>query len=109
MHRLKASGEEWVKDCWVWLYKGAWQEWDISEIEMAIPYEPRPGIEKTLRHLSYTSLKKTCVPFQGSDSREFWQRAEERNRNTAKLYEQLGLTHYAAMGSICSLALLNAG
>jgi glucosamine-6-phosphate deaminase len=96
MRRLKASGEEWVKDCWVWLYKGAWQEWDISDIEMAIPMSPDQVLKKRFGIFIHQS-QKDMVPFQGSDSREFWQRAEERNRNTAKLYEQLGLTHYAAM------------
>ncbi len=96
MRRLKASGEEWVKDCWVWLYKGAWQEWDISEIEMAIPMSPDQVLKKRFGIFIHQS-QKDMVPFQGSDAREFWQRAEERNRNTAKLYEQLGLTHYAAM------------
>ena len=96
MHRLKANGETWVKDCWVWLYKGAWQEWDISDIEMAIPMSPDQVMKKRFGIFIHQS-QKDMVPFQGSDAREFWQRAEERNRNTAKLYEQLGLTHYAAM------------
>ncbi len=96
MRRLKAAGEEWVKDCWVWLYKGAWQEWDISEIEMAIPMSPDQVMKKRFGIFIHQS-QKDMVPFQGADAREFWQRAEERNRNTAKLYEQLGLTHYAAM------------
>jgi len=96
MRRLKAAGETWVKDCWVWLYKGAWQEWDISEIEMAIPMSPDQVMKKRFGIFIHQS-QKDMVPFQGSDAREFWQRAEERNRNTAKLYEQLGLTHFAAM------------
>ena len=96
MRRLKASGQEWVKDCWVWLYKGAWQEWDISDIEMAIPMSPDQVMKKRFGIFIHQS-QKDMVPFQGSDAREFWQRAEERNRNTAKLYEQLGLTHYAAL------------
>jgi glucosamine-6-phosphate deaminase len=96
MHRLKAAGEEWLKDCWVWLYKGAWQEWDISDIEMAIPMSPDQVLKKRFGIFIHQS-QKDMVPFQGSDAREFWQRAEERNRNTAMLYEQLGLSHYAAM------------
>src|SRR5450755_1693433 len=96
MKRIRKSGEAWVKDCWVWLYKGAWQEWDVSEIEMAIPMSPDQVLKKRFGIFIHQS-QKDMVPFQGSDAREFWQRAEERNRNTAKLYEQLGLTHYAAM------------
>ncbi len=96
LQRLKAAGEEWVKDCWVWLYKGAWQEWDISEIEMAIPMSPDQVMKKRFGIFIHQS-QKDMVPFQGEDSREFWQRAEDRNGNTADLYAQLGLTKYAAM------------
>jgi len=94
--RLKANNEEWLKDCWVWLYKGAWQEWDISEIEMAIPMSPDQVMKKRYGIFIHQS-QKDMVPFQGSDSREFWQRAEHRNANTANLYAQLGLTKFAAM------------
>jgi glucosamine-6-phosphate deaminase len=96
MRRLKAAGHEWVKDCYVWMYKGAWQEWDISEIEMAIPMSPDQVMKKRFGIFIHQS-QKDMVPFQGSDSREFWQRAEERNANTANFYAALGLTKYAAM------------
>jgi glucosamine-6-phosphate deaminase len=96
LRRIKAAGDEWVKDCWLWLYKGAWQEWNIEEIEMAIPMSPDQVMKKRYGIFIHQS-QKDMVPFQGSDSREFWQRAEERNSNTANLYAQLGLTHYAAM------------
>jgi glucosamine-6-phosphate deaminase len=96
LKRIKAEGDAWVQDCWVWLYKGAWQEWNIEEIEMAIPMSPDQVLKK--RHgIFIHQSQKDMVPFQGSDSREFWQRAEERNRETASLYAQLGLTHYAGM------------
>lgn len=96
LKRIKADGDEWLKDCWVWLYKGAWQEWDISEIEMAIPMSPDQVMKKRYGIFIHQS-QKDMVPFQGDDSREFWQRAEERNASTADLYAQLGLTKYAAM------------
>ena len=96
LKRIKAAGDEWVKDCWVWLYKGAWQEWDITEIEMAIPMSPEQVLKKRFGIFIHQS-QKDSVPFQGTDSREFWQRAEERNANTADLYAQLGLIKYAAM------------
>ncbi len=96
LRRLKAAGEPWVKDCWIWLYKGAWQEWDISEIEMAIPMSPDQVMKKRFGIFIHQS-QKDMVPFQGSDNREFWQRAEDRNANTANLYAQLGMTKYAAM------------
>jgi glucosamine-6-phosphate deaminase len=96
LRRLKAAGETWTKDCWVWLYKGAWQEWDISEIEMAIPMSPDQVMKKRFGIFIHQS-QKDMVPFQGSDSREFWQRAEDRNAHTANLYAALGMTKYAAM------------
>ncbi len=96
LRRLKAEGEVWIKDCWVWLYKGAWQEWDISEIEMAVPMSPDQVMKKRFGIFIHQS-QKDSVPFQGTDAREFWQRAEYRNANTAELYAQLGLTKYAAI------------
>ncbi len=96
LRRIKEAGDDWIKDCWVWLYKGAWQEWDLSEIEMAIPMSPDQVMKKRFGIFIHQS-QKDMVPFQGSDSREFWQRAEDRNSNTANLYAQLGLTKYAAM------------
>lgn len=96
LKRIKAAGDDWVKDCWLWLYKGAWQEWNIEEIEMAIPMSPDQVLKKRFGIFIHQS-QKDSVPFQGSDSREFWQRAEERNAATANLYADLGLTHYAAM------------
>ena len=96
MRRLKATGDDWVKDCWVWLYKGAWQEWDISEIEMAVPMSPDQVMKKRFGIFIHQS-QKDSVPFQGTDAREFWQRAEIRNANTADLYARLGLTKYAAI------------
>jgi glucosamine-6-phosphate deaminase len=96
IRRLKIAGEPWLNDCFVWLYKGAWQEWDISEIEMAVPMSPDQVIKKRFGIFIHQS-QKDMVPFQGADAREFWQRAEERNKDTASQYAQLGLTHYAAM------------
>lgn len=96
LKRIKEAGATWVDNCWLWLYKGAWQEWDISEIEMAIPMSPDQVIKKRNGIFIHQS-QKDSVPFQGSDDREFWQRAEERNANTAQLYAQLGMTQYAAM------------
>ncbi|MBO9619552.1 MAG: glucosamine-6-phosphate deaminase [Niabella sp.] len=96
LQRIRAEGDEWVNDCWLWLYKGAWQEWNIEEIEMAVPMSPEQVLKKRFGIFIHQS-QKDMVPFQGSDNREFWQRAEERNANTATIYADLGLTHYAAM------------
>ena len=88
--------KKFMKDCWVWLYRGAWQEWGIDEIEMAVPMGPGQVLEKRKGIFKHQSQKDGVV-FQGADSREFWQRAEDRNCETAELYDQLGLSHYAAM------------
>ncbi len=88
--------QNFMKDCWVWLYRGAWAEWEISEIEMAVPMSPDQVIQKRLGIFKHQSQKDGVV-FQGQDSREFWQRAEERNHATAVLYNDLGLAEYEAM------------
>ncbi|MBA4275940.1 glucosamine-6-phosphate deaminase [Flavobacterium sp.] len=92
--RLKTK--DFMKDCWVWLYRGAWQEWGIDEIEMAVPMSPDQVLAKRHGIFKHQSQKDGVV-FQGTDSREFWQRAEDRNRETAQLYDLLGLSYYAAM------------
>jgi glucosamine-6-phosphate deaminase len=90
------SEKEYMKDCWVWLYRGAWHEWDSHEIEMAVPMSPDQVLRK--RHaIFYHQSQKDGVMFQGDDSREFWVRVEDRNRLTAKKYNDLGLTDYAAI------------
>ncbi|MBD0277644.1 MAG: PIG-L family deacetylase, partial [Flavisolibacter sp.] len=96
LRRINKEDVSWIDDCWLWLYKGAWQEWNIEEIEMAIPMSPDQVSKKRYGIFIHQS-QKDMVPFQGSDTREFWQRAEERNAQTANLYAQLGLTHYAAI------------
>lgn len=96
LQKIKADGDEWLADCWLWLYKGAWDEWPIHEIEMAIPMSPDQVVRKRNGIFIHQS-QKDSVPFIGTDSREFWQRAEERNSNTAKLFADLGLTKYAAV------------
>ncbi|QWX82799.1 glucosamine-6-phosphate deaminase [Cellulophaga sp. HaHaR_3_176] len=88
--------KKFMDDCWVWLYRGAWQEWNIDEIEMAIPMGPDQVLQKRKGIFKHQSQKDGVV-FQGADSREFWQRAEDRNKETADVYHQLGLSHYAAM------------
>ncbi len=92
----KLQSESFMKDCWLWLYRGAWHEWDINEIEMAVPMSPGQVLKKRNAIFCHQS-QKDGVMFQGDDSREFWMRAEERNRDTAKRYNALGLSDYAAM------------
>ena len=90
------EGDESIKDTYLWLYRGAWQEWPIHEIEMAVPLSPQE-VEKKRQAIFFHQSQKDGVMFQGEDDREFWQRAEQRNRATARAYNQLGLTEYEAI------------
>lgn len=88
--------EDWAKECWVWLYRGAWHEWEMHEIEMAVPLSPKELERKRNAIFKHQSQKDRPV-FPGDDAREFWVRAEQRNRDTAKQYDELGLANYEAM------------
>jgi glucosamine-6-phosphate deaminase len=88
--------EKWMKDCWLWLYRGAWHEWGMHEIEMAVPLSPEELMKKR-RAIFMHQSQKDRPPFPGSDVREFWQRAEDRNQETAQNYNALGLAEYEAM------------
>ncbi|MEQ9229233.1 MAG: PIG-L family deacetylase, partial [Cyclobacteriaceae bacterium] len=90
------KNQQWMKDCWVWLYRGAWQEWEMENIEMAVPLSPDELLRKRRAIFKHQSQKDRPL-FPGSDSREFWQRAEERNRATAENYNRLGLAEYEAI------------
>lgn len=85
--------EDFMRNCYVWLYRGAWQEWDIHEIEMAVPLSPQELVRKRRAIFKHQSQKDRPL-FPGADQREFWQRAEDRNRTTARLYDDLGLAEY---------------
>ncbi len=88
--------EEWMKDCRVWMYRGAWKEWEIDHIEMAVPLSPEELKNKRNAILRHQSQMESA-PYLGNDERLFWQRSEERNRATAELYTQLGLASYEAI------------
>lgn len=124
LHAIKT--EEWFKECQLWLYRGAWQEWDPEDIEMAIPMSPQEleqkrkcAVNKTpntvdinLQWFSGFAIfkhqsQKDTAPFPGGDKREFWVRAEARNRATAKLYDQLGLPEYEAVEAFVSFDINN--
>lgn len=92
----RLESESFIKDCWVWLYRGAWQEWPIDEIDMAVPLSPDELFKKRKAIFKHQSQKDSAL-FPGNDEREFWVRAEERNRSTAKKYDELGLAEYEAM------------
>ena len=96
LEQLKEEKVAWTEKTHVWLYRGAWMEWELGRVDMAVPLSPDEVVKKRhaiFRHLS----QKDIVPFPGEDPREFWQRAEERTSNTAKLYDQLGMAEYQAI------------
>jgi glucosamine-6-phosphate deaminase len=95
MKRLRKT-EAWTKDCWLWMYRGAWQEFEVHEIEMAVPLSPQEVQRKRNAIFQHQSQKDSPV-FPGDDEREFWVRAEERNSETAEIYHELGLANYEAM------------
>ena len=88
--------EDWFKDCRVWMYRGAWMEWEIDHIEMAVPLSPEELRQKRNAILQHQSQMESA-PFLGDDERLFWQRSEDRNRATAELYWKLGLASYEAI------------
>jgi glucosamine-6-phosphate deaminase len=88
--------EPWMKDCRIWLYRGAWQEWDLDQVDMAIPLSPEEVLIKRKAIYKHSSQNNGPV-FPGADSREFWQRAEDRNHATAVLYDKLGMAEYQAI------------
>jgi glucosamine-6-phosphate deaminase len=92
----RTRDQKWWNDCYLWLYRGAWHEWPIDEIEMAVPISPDELMKKRKAIFMHQSQKDHPV-FPGEDTREFWQRAEDRNRSTADLYNTLGLAEYEAM------------
>jgi glucosamine-6-phosphate deaminase len=95
LRRLRGT-ESWVEDCWLWMYRGAWHEFEPHEIEMAVPLSPQEVDRKKLAIFKHQSQKDRAV-FPGDDAREFWKRAEDRNRETAQIYDDLGLADYEAM------------
>jgi glucosamine-6-phosphate deaminase len=96
LRELKEDQPEVVAHTWLWLYRGAWQEWPIHEIEMAVPLSPQE-VQRKRTAIFFHQSQKDGAMFQGEDEREFWQRAEQRNRATARRYNQLGLTEYEAI------------
>ena len=92
----RCQDDEWMSECVVWLYRGAWQEWAPHEIEMAVPLSPQEVDRKRAAIFKHESQKDRAL-FPGADAREFWQRAEARNAHTARTYDQLGLAQYQAI------------
>jgi glucosamine-6-phosphate deaminase len=96
IEQLKEEGQDWLNRTTIWLYRGAWMEWELGRVDMAVPLSPDELIEKRhaiFRHIS----QKDIIPFPGDDPREFWQRAEDRTQETARHYDQLGMAEYQAI------------
>lgn len=81
----------------VWLYRGAWEEWEPHEIERVVPLSPSDLERKKMAIFRHQSQKDRAMFPGGTDRREFWQRAEDRNRQTANLYDSLGLPEFYAL------------
>lgn len=94
MQQMEEEGRETPQ---VMLYRGAWQEWPLHQIEIAIPLSPRDVQLKKQAIFRHESQKDSALFPGPDDPREFWQRAEDRNRNTANLYNQIGLPEYFAL------------
>jgi glucosamine-6-phosphate deaminase len=92
----KLKREKFMNNCWVWLYRGAWHEWEINEIDMAVPLSPQQVLKKR-KSIFFHKSQNNSVMFQGEDKREFWERVEQRNRDIAKQYRKLGMADYQAM------------
>ena len=90
------KGKPFMKDCWVWLYRGAWHEWPIHEIDMAVPMSPFQVLRKR-KAIFFHQTQKDNVMFQGDDNREFWVRTEDRNRAIAKKFRDIGMSDYTAI------------
>ena len=89
----KLGKEPWMKECYVWLYRGVWQDWDVSEIDMAVPLSPGERLRKRRAIFKHAS-QKDQPKYPGTMSREFWMIADERTKKTAALYDNLGLAEY---------------
>ncbi len=96
LERLKEEQATWLNDCYVWLYRGAWQEWEIADMDMAVPIGPK-DLERKRNAIFKHQSQKDSAMFPGHDEREFWQRAEQRNKDTAMKYDALGMAEYEAI------------
>lgn len=94
--------DKWIKDAYVWLYRGAMHEWGVSEIDMTVPLSPDEVLTKR-KAIFMHQTQKDKVMFPAVEDKEFWQRAEERNKYTAEIYHKLGLAEYEAMEAFIRL------
>ncbi|HMQ17335.1 MAG TPA: glucosamine-6-phosphate deaminase, partial [Phycisphaerae bacterium] len=103
LRELARRGAAWLRHCETWLYRGAWQEWEPHQIELAVPLSP-DEVERKRTAIFFHESQKDKALFPGPwDTREFWKRAEDRNRETAGLYDRLGLPEYQALEAFVRL------
>ncbi|HEY8965318.1 MAG TPA: glucosamine-6-phosphate deaminase, partial [Candidatus Methylacidiphilales bacterium] len=100
----REQGSPWMKDCAAWLYRGAWNGWELHEVEMAVPISPGEVLHKR-RAIFQHETQKDQAMFLGEDAREFWQRAEERNRTAAREFNAFGLVEYEAIETFARMPL----
>lgn len=86
----------WFEDCELWLYRGAWSEWRLDEIDLAVPLSPQEVLRRRRAIFRHETQKDQAL-FLGADRREFWQRTEDRSRRLAQAYNALGLAEYEAV------------
>jgi glucosamine-6-phosphate deaminase len=86
----------WVADTELWLYRGAWAEWPLDEIDLAVPLSPQEVLRRRRAIFRHETQKDQAL-FLGEDRREFWQRTEDRSRRLAQAYNALGLAEYEAI------------
>ncbi len=89
------KSDSWINDCRVWLYHGTWKEWEVADVDMAVPVSPEELKKKRTAIFRHSSQKE--VMFPGSDDVEIWRFAIERNRETAKKYDRFGMAEYEAI------------
>jgi glucosamine-6-phosphate deaminase len=92
----RSTGEAWFKEAELWLYRGAWAEWELDEIDLAVPLSPQEVLRRRRAIFRHETQKDQAL-FLGDDRREFWQRTEDRSRRLAGAYNALGLAEYEAI------------
>ncbi|HUJ43449.1 MAG TPA: glucosamine-6-phosphate deaminase [Opitutaceae bacterium] len=91
-----SANEPWFREMELWFYRGAWAEWELDEIDLAVPLSPQEVLRRRRAIFRHETQKDQAL-FLGDDRREFWQRTEDRSRRLADAYNALGLAEYEAI------------
>ena len=94
----QAGNAAWLREAELWLYRGAWAEWPLDEIDLAVPLSPQEVLRRRRAIFRHATQKDQAL-FLGEDRREYWQRTEDRSRRLAQSYNTLGLAEYEAIES----------